>query len=216
MTPERFKNLQQVLSQRQLDLTVLMDGVHKPHNFNAIIRTCDAVGVFEAHYVPVAGGYKPFSITAKGAQKYVYAHRHETVDDAISQLKAEGKQVLAAHWSERAVDFRSIDYTQPTAIVMGSELKGLSQAAAARVDHHVTIPMMGMVESLNVSVACAVILHQAQQQRLAAGMYDSRDLSDETYERLLFEWSWPKIARLCRRLKKPYPLLNEDGDFNKF
>ncbi|WP_154224604.1 tRNA (guanosine(18)-2'-O)-methyltransferase TrmH [Marinicella rhabdoformis] len=216
MTPERFKNLQQVLSQRQMDLTVLMDGVHKPHNFNAIIRTCDAIGVFEAHLVPVEGGYKPFSITAKGAQKYVYTHKHETVEKGIEHLKSEGKQVLAAHWSEKAVDFRTIDYTKPTAIVMGSELRGLSKKAADAVDQHVTIPMMGMVESLNVSVACAVILHQAQEQRLKAGLYDTRALSDADYERLLFEWSWPKIARLCRRLNKPYPLLNEDGDFNKF
>ncbi len=216
MTPERYENLKKVLSLRQLDLTVLMDGVHKPHNFNAIIRTCDAVGVFGAHYVPVKGGYKPFSITAKGSQKYIEAKKHLKVEHAIKELKGQGMQILAAHLSKEAVDFRTIDYTQPTAVVMGSELRGIEADTARLVDKHITIPMMGMVESLNVSVACAVILHEAQQQRLDAGMYKERSLSDEDYERLLFEWSWPKIARLCRRLNRPYPLLNEDGDFNKF
>ncbi len=216
MTPTRFKRLKQVLQARQTDLTVVMDWVHKPHNFNAIIRSCDAVGIFEAHYIPVKEGYRPFANTAKGSQKYVIAHKHDDFSKAAKQLKASGHQLLAAHFSDQAVDYRMIDYTQPTAVVMGAELEGMSQSTADQVDQHIIVPMLGMVESLNVSVACALILYEAQKQRQALGMYDNQSLDPITYDQLLFEWCWPKIADLCQRQGKPYPLLDENGEFSSF
>lgn len=216
MTPERFETIKKVLAQRQMDLTVLMDGVHKPHNFNAIVRTCDAVGIHRAHYVPVEGGYKPFSNTAKGSQKYVVAEKHESFKDAATVLKNSGMQLLAAHLSDQAVDYRTIDYTCPTVLVMGEEKKGISEQTADLVDHHVIIPMQGMVESLNVSVACAVILFEAQKQRLAAGMYLKRSMPDDLYYPTLFEWCWPKIARICQEQGKDYPPLDEVGEFKSF
>lgn len=216
MTPERFKKLNQVLQARQADLTVVMDWVHKPHNFNAIIRSCDAVGVFEAHYIPVTTGYRPLTNTAKGSQKYVRAHKHEDFSSVAQQLKAQGHQLLAAHLSDQAVDYRTIDYTQPTAIVMGAELEGMSQATADQVDQHIIIPMQGMVESLNVSVACALILYEAQRQRQAAGMYATQSLNQASYEQTLFEWCWPKIAELCRSQGKPYPPMDDEGVFSSF
>ncbi|WP_223789888.1 tRNA (guanosine(18)-2'-O)-methyltransferase TrmH [Marinicella meishanensis] len=216
MTPERFHKLQQVLQARQTDLTVVMDWVHKPHNFNAIIRTCDAVGVFETHYIPVEEGFRPLTNTAKGSQKYVLAHQHDCFADVAKQLQQSGHQLLAAHLSAEAVDYRQIDYTQPTAIVMGAELEGVSPDTAAQVDQHIVIPMVGMVESLNVSVACALVLYEAQRQRQAAGMYTSQSLDQATFERVLFEWCWPKIARMCQRQNKPYPVLDENGEFSQF
>jgi len=216
MTPERFDKLKKILKARQTDLTVVMDCVHKPHNFNAIIRSCDAVGVFQAHYIPVKEGYRPFANTAKGSQKYVVAHRHDDFSTVARELKAQGHQLLAAHFSDQAIDYRMVDYTRPTAIVMGTELEGMSQSTASQVDQHIIIPMLGMVESLNVSVACALILYEAQRQRQLAGMYEGQSLDQKTYDRILFEWSWPKIADLCRRQGKPYPLLNEVGEFSSF
>ena len=216
MTPERFQKLKKILQARQTDLTVVMDWVHKPHNFNAIIRSCDAVGIFEAHYIPVKEGYRPLANTAKGSQKYVLANKHEDFAMAAQQLKKKGHQLLAAHLSDKAVDYRRIDYTQPTAIVMGTELDGMSQSTAEQVDHHIIIPMLGMVESLNVSVACALILYEAQRQRQSAGMYENQSLDQKTFDQVLFEWSWPKIAELCQRQGKPYPLLDEVGEFKSF
>jgi tRNA (guanosine-2'-O-)-methyltransferase len=216
MTPERFKKLNQVLQTRQADLTVVMDWVHKPHNFNAIIRSCDAVGVYEAHYIPVKSGYRPLTNTAKGSQKYVMAHKHENFVSVARDLKAKGYQLLAAHFTDQAVDYREVDYTLPTAVVMGAELEGMSQTTADEVDQHIIIPMQGMVQSLNVSVACALILYEAQRQRQAAGMYDRQSLNQAAYEQTLFEWCWPKIAALCRSQGKPYPPLDEFGEFISF
>ncbi len=216
MTPARFKKIKQILRARQTDLTVVMDWVHKPHNFNAIIRSCDAVGVLEAHYIPVEDGYRPLTNTAKGSQKYVTAHKHDDFIAVASHLKKQGHQLLVAHLSDQAVDYRAIDYTQPTAIVMGAELDGVSQATADAVDQHIIIPMLGMVESLNVSVACALILYEAQRQRESAGMYENCSLDKKTYDQILFEWCWPKIADLCKKTGKPYPLLDEHGEFKSF
>ncbi len=193
-----------------------MDWVHKPHNFNAIIRSCDAVGVFETHYIPVEEGYRPLTNTAKGSQKYVTANKHNDFASVAKELKASGHQLLAAHLSDKAVDYRTIDYTKPTAVVMGAELEGVSPDTADTVDQHIIIPMVGMVESLNVSVACALILYEAQRQRQAANMYDSPSLDPEVFDKVLFEWCWPKIASLCQRLGKPYPELDEVGEFKSF
>lgn len=212
MTPERFALIQSVLARRQPDLTVVMDGVHKPHNLNAIIRSCDAVGILEAHYIPVQGGYEPLNHYAKGAQKWVGTTEHACFADAANTLRQGGYQLLAAHLSDKAIDYREADYTRPTAIVLGEELRGISEQTAQAVDGHVVIPMMGMTESLNVSVAAAVILFEAQKQRLAAGLYDHCRLDNETRHRLLFEWAWPDLAKRFRAKGQPYPPLDENGN----
>lgn len=211
MTPERFLKIKQVLQQRQTDLTVIMDNIHKPHNFNAIVRTCDAVGVSDVHYIPVKEGYRQLNYYAKGSQKWVETHKYNDFPSAAQVFKKQGYQLLAAHFSDAAIDYREIDYTQPTAIVMGTELAGISDETAAIVDQHIIVPMAGMVASLNVSVASAVILFEAQAQRLAAGMYQTRAMDDERYHKLLFEWSYPRLARMYRERGEAYPSLDDEG-----
>ena len=211
MTPERYTKIKQVLQQRQTDLTVIMDNIHKPHNFNAIVRTCDAAGVSDVQYIPVKKGYRQLNYYAKGSQKWVQAHKYDDFPTAAKKFKKQGYQLLAAHFSDSAVDYREIDYTKPTAIVMGTELKGISDETATIVDQHIIVPMVGMVASLNVSVASAVILFEAQAQRLAAGMYETRAMDDERYHKLLFEWSYPRIARMYRERGEAYPGLDDEG-----
>jgi len=215
MTPERFKKIKHVLKNRQMDLTVIMDNIHKPHNFNAIVRTCDAVGIQDVQYIPVKEGYRQLNYYAKGSQKWVEAHKYDDFSSAASEFKTKGYQLLAAHFSEQAIDYREIDYTLPTAIVMGTELKGISDETAEIVDKHVIVPMHGMIASLNVSVACAVILFEAQQQRMAAKMYGKRTMANERYDKLLFEWSYPRIARIYREKNQAYPALDADGYFQQ-
>ena len=213
MTPERFARIQDVLNKRQIDLTVIMDNIHKPHNFNAIIRTCDAVGIPDVYYIPVTQGYRPLNYYAKGSQKWVQAHKYNNFSTIAKELQNQGHQLLAAHFSADAVDYREIDYTIPTAIVMGTELTGISAATANIVDKHIVVPMQGMVASLNVSVALAIILFEAQAQRLAAGMYNQRSMASDRYEQLLFEWSHPKVAKIFRAKNINYPKLDEYGYF---
>lgn len=211
MIPRRYERLKQVLSKRQLDLTVITEDVHKPHNLSAIIRTCDAVGVFEVHAVNSNGKMPTYSPVAKGSEKWVNLRTHSNIKTAIAELKQRNLKIYAAHLSEKAVDYRSVDYTLPTAILMGAEKEGVSSLAADLVDGHIIIPMLGMVESLNVSVAAAVILFEAQRQRLAAGMYEHQNLDQATFERVLFEWGYPEIAAMYRLQNQAYPSLKEDG-----
>ena len=119
--------------------------------------------------------------------------------------------LVAAHPGEGAVDYRDFDYTRPTAIMMGAELHGVSEEGLSLADTHVAIPMMGMVRSLNVSVATSILLFEAFRQRQAAGMYESSRISPDELDRLLFEWSYPTVASKRRHDGRPYPALDDEG-----
>lgn len=213
MTAQRLARMRATLDRRQPDLQVLMDGVHKPHNLSAILRTCDAVGVADAHAVTPRGqDVAVHRRSAAGAARWVAVHTHASVRDAVARLHDGGLRVYAAHASPAAVDFRSVDYTRPCAVLLGAELGGISEAAADAADVHVAMPMLGLAESLNVSVAAAVILYEAQRQRAAAGAYDRPRLDPQTYNRWLFEWMQPRLARYCRRHGIDYPELDGQGD----
>lgn len=211
MTPQRFARLQSVLDRRQPDLAVLLDDVHKPHNVAAVVRTCDAVGVSDVHAVWHDVGMRPNREISAGAAKWVQMNVHDDVQAAIAALRADGMRIVAAHFSAQAVDFRSIDYAQPCALMLGSELRGVSDAGAGFADSHVVIPMAGMTASLNVSVAAAVILFEAQRQREAAGAYSRCRLTPERRARLLFEWGYPDVAAWCRKRERAYPPLDAEG-----
>ena len=122
--------------------------------------------------------------------------------------------MLAAHFSEDAVDFRTIDYTQPTVLLVGSELFGVSEQAAQSSDQHIIIPMLGMVQSLNVSVATAIILYEAQRQRELAGFYKERQLDDSQCEFLRFAWLHPQVKSFCDKFSIRYPNINQNGDID--
>ncbi len=195
MTPERKARIQSVAARRQVDLTVFMERVHKPHNVAAILRTCDAVGVMRAHAVPPTGGIPALNHTAQGAQRWVELVRHREAVSGLAELRAAGFKLYAAHFSDRAIDFRQPDYTRPTAIVMGTEKFGVSAEALAAVDAEIVIPMMGMTQSLNVSVATALILFEAQRQRQAAGMYQPQSLDESPFKELSEGWIARDLAR---------------------
>lgn len=211
MNPERFQRLARALHRRQPDLTVLMEHVHKSHNLSAILRNCDAVGVLEAHAVPPDEGLQIHSHISAGTAKWVRLVRHHTIQEAIDELRGRGFRVVAAHPGPDAVDFREVDFTVPTALMMGAELMGLSAEALALADLRISIPMVGMARSFNVSVATALLLFEAFRQRDAAGMYDESRIEPEDLERILFEWAYPRIARHCRNRGTPYPSLGDDG-----
>jgi len=187
-TPERRRRLEEVLRRRQPDLTVLLENVHKPHNLSAILRTCDAVGVLRVHAVNPTEGVPTFNETSSGSHKWVYLKVHPTTEEAFQHLREEGFQIYATALKEGARSYRQVDYTKPTAIVFGAEKWGVSEQALALADALIHIPMLGMVQSLNVSVAAAVILFEAQRQRLEAGLYDAPRLDPELYQQILEDW----------------------------
>jgi len=212
MTNGRRRKIDSVLAQRQPDLTILAECLHKPRNFSAIVRSCDAVGINEVHAVPGEEGLAIHWKTSQGAEKWVKVRAHDTLESACSHLRERGFQLVAAHLSAEAVDYREVDYTLPTALVVGTELFGVSEEALARADLQLSIPMKGMTQSLNVSVACAVVLYEAMRQREAAGLYGSRQLQPDTREKQRFEWLHPALTQFCKERGLDYPELDKAGN----
>jgi tRNA (guanosine-2'-O-)-methyltransferase len=212
MTPERFQKIKDILNKRQPDLTVVLDNVHKPHNLAAIIRSCDAVGISDIYGISSNEQKVGINLkSASGSNHWVNLHIHHSVPNVISELKQSGFSIYAANGSAKAIDYRKVDYTKPSVIVLGAELDGISPETLDMVDEEIKIPMQGMVESLNVSVANAVILFEAQRQRLQAGLYEKCRLDKNTVEKLLFEFSYPEAAKVYQSKGEPYPELDTEG-----
>lgn len=202
-----------MLATRQPDLTVCLEQVHKPHNISAIIRTADAVGVHQVHAVWPTTRMRTLVSSAAGSNSWVSVKTHRSIGDAVGHLKAQGMQILATNLSARAVDFREVDYTRPTCVLLGQEKTGITEEALALADQDIVIPMIGMVQSLNVSVASALILYEAQRQRQNAGLYrrDNSMLDEEEQQRLLFEGGYPVLANVAKRKGLPRPQIDEQG-----
>lgn len=207
MTPERYYKIKAVLDKRQPDLTVLMENVNKSHNLAAIIRSCDAVGILDAHAVSRFESIRMRQKAASGSSKWVRLHLHSTIESAIKVLKSTGHQIVAVHVDPAATDFREIDYCKPTVLLMGEELEGLTDRAIKQADACIKIPMAGMVQSLNVSVATALILYQALTQRQSAGLYNTCRLEKRVYQELFFEWAYPRIAKTLKLNGQTYPFV---------
>lgn len=213
MSRARFEKFKQVLRQRQHDMTLLTDEVHKAQNISAMLRTADAVGMPEIHMVQPHRGRLVYHHTAGGSGRFTGTVVHPDIETGMNALRERGMNLIAAHWSDRAVHYRDVDYTQPFALVMGAEKEGLSDYAAAHADAHVTIPIIGMVESYNVSVAAAIILQEALHQRQQNGQYDREiDENDPEIREILFRWMHPQMVRYCEKHKLPFPEMDEDGD----
>ena len=213
MRAQRYQRILDTLARRQPDLTVVMENVHKTRNLGAVARTCDAVGIGRIHAIapahpPVRLGHK----SASGTEKWLDVMHHTSAEGAFASLRATGFTIVAADVGPGTRDFRDIDYVRPTALVLGSELDGLSAESIAAADVRVRVPLVGMVESLNVSVAVGVILYEALRQRELGGCYLHRRIDDEEFARKAFEWLYPDIAAYCRARKIPYPPLDPDGE----
>ena len=211
MIQERFQRIKQVLLTRQTDLTVCLEHVHKPQNVSAILRTCDAVGIHEVNIVWNKHTYFRKG-TAMGTQKWLKHLQHESIAQAHQHFKSQHMQVLVTNLSDKSVDFRTVDYTRPTAIILGQEKYGASEEAIALADREIVIPMMGMVQSLNVSVASALILYEAQHQRQKVGAYSKTSISKGDLQRILFEGCHPALFQQCMQKGLPLPELNDQGE----
>ena len=189
MTERRRAKIEKVLRQRQKGLTLVMDNVWDPHNVSAIYRSCDAFGVPEVHLYYTQCAFPQLSRkTSASAFKWVNTVRPSSKEEMVESLHAQGMQILATSCSPASRPLTSYDFTKPTAIIMGNEHAGVSPELVPLVDGEVYIPMYGMVQSFNVSVASALMLAEASRQRAAAGMYEQTLWTGEEYEARLNAW----------------------------
>ncbi|HAX25845.1 MAG TPA: RNA methyltransferase [Chloroflexi bacterium] len=177
------------LERRQADLTIVIEDVHDPHNVSAMLRSCDAVGVAGAHLIYTVEERPELSKgVSASALRWIDLNSWESVADCYSALRERGFTIYTTSLTHEAIDLYDLDLTAPIAILFGNETRGASAEAVALADGCVYIPMMGMVESLNVSVACAVTLYEALRQRRAAGRYDSPSLPPDNLDARLNAW----------------------------
>jgi tRNA (guanosine-2'-O-)-methyltransferase len=179
ITERRRRRMREVLERRQPDLTVVVENVHDPHNVSAVLRTCDAVGIATVHLVYTEEERPELSRGVSGsALRWLDVVQHESVSECYRALRQQGFTIYATHLDENRVELFDLDLTRPSALVFGNEQRGVSEEAVEGADATVIIPMMGMVQSLNISVACAVSLYEALRQRRAANLY-----------------TWPRLPR---------------------
>jgi tRNA (guanosine-2'-O-)-methyltransferase len=189
-TDRRAERVAAVLARRQPDLSVVLENVHDPHNVSAVLRSCDAVGVLRVHTI-YTSEERPGAFartTSASAAKWTEVVHHESVDACYSALRSEGFAIVATAVGPESVDLYELDLALPTGLVFGNEMRGVSAEAQAGADVLTRIPMMGMVESLNISVACAVTLYEALRQRRVVGAYDAPRIAPEVHDRLEREW----------------------------
>jgi len=192
-TTRRLQRLRFAAQRRQTDLIVALDQVHDRHNVSAILRTADAVGVPEIIWMPdpCEESCAPNPEIAQGAERWVSLRKVENLQQEIRSLAARGYRVAATHLGAQAVDFRAVDWTTPWVVVMGNERRGCSDEILEIADVNVYLPMVGLVRSLNVSVATAVILFEIQRQREKSGGY-SKPPTFAQIERFHREWGLSK------------------------
>jgi tRNA (guanosine-2'-O-)-methyltransferase len=185
----RAEKLRRALSLRQPDLTVVLENIHDPHNVSAILRSCDAVGVLR---VELLYNIEKFPRIGKksssSANKWLDCRRHTSVADCYARLREEGFRVYATRLGEGTTSLYDLDLSRPSALVFGNEHRGVSGEAAEMADCNFHIPMVGMIQSLNVSVAAAVSLYEAHRQRISAGTYGKTALGAEELARLYDDW----------------------------
>ena len=207
LTPDRFARLSAVLGQRTRHITTLIDAVHDPHNISACIRSSDAFGFQDLHVIPPHDKKSAVStLISKGAQRWLSIHVHDTAVDAITALRQRGYRIVAAgvdpvHGASSPED---IDLSSPVCIVLGNERDGVSDALCAAADEYVHIPMHGFVESLNISVAFALLM-RALRLRLETNAEVDFKLSGTARTELMDLWMLdeiPQVRTVFRELSK--------------
>ncbi len=191
MTPARIERLTRVLQKRQPDLTVVLENVFDPHNISAVMRTCDAVGVQEVYVLNtrIPRHKKWGAKSSSSAAKWLTIHNFDNAAACFSSLRKRYSNILTTHLSADAVGLYELDMTRPTALVFGNEHSGVSDEIRELADGNFVIPQVGIIRSLNISVACAVTLYEAYRQKMIAGHYNRNDMGDVMKQELLKEWS---------------------------
>ena len=192
MTPERNERLTSVLNKRQPDLTVVLENVFDPHNISAVMRTCDAVGIQDIFILntKIPPHKKWGAKSSSSAARWLTIHQFTNAAECFAELKKHYKKIYTTHLSTDAVGLHELNLTKPVALVFGNEHSGVSEDIIAMADGNFIIPQVGIIKSLNISVACAVSLYEAYRQKNLAGHYDVVKLEEQKLNKLKTEWGF--------------------------
>ncbi|UYQ91552.1 RNA methyltransferase [Chitinophaga horti] len=190
MTPERTERLTTALNNRQTNLTVVLENVEDPHNISAVMRTADSVGIQDIYVlttlIPRHKNYGHRS--SSSAKRWLTIHEFDNTEECIAALRKRYDRILTTHLSSDAISLYDIDFKESIALVFGSERFGVSEAMQKAADGNFLIPQLGIIRSLNISVACAVSIYEAMRQKKLAGHYDQSYMPKEQYDLLATDW----------------------------
>jgi tRNA (guanosine-2'-O-)-methyltransferase len=190
MTEERRHKIESVLSKRQNDITIVLENVFDPHNISAVMRSCDAVGIQEIYVLntKIPRHKKWGARSSSSAAKWLTVRQFENTDECFAELRKKYSTILTTYLSTDAVSLYQVNLTKPIALVFGNEHSGVSEELIKMADGNFIIPQVGMIRSLNISVACAVSLYEAFRQKQEAGHYRQQKLESDVYSSLYNQW----------------------------
>jgi tRNA (guanosine-2'-O-)-methyltransferase len=192
MTEERRARLREVAYRRQQNFTVILENVHDPHNISAVMRSCEAVGISDLYILYTEAGLQEDYIelgkkSSAGSRKWLNVHYYTQLENCFAAIREKYDHIYATHLAKDAVTLHELDLTTSVALLFGNEHDGVSEAALRHVDGNFLIPQMGMVQSLNISVACAVSVYEGLRQRLAAGFYGEQNPTPANEQEAVFQ-----------------------------
>ena len=192
MTPERNERLTAVLHKRQPDLTIVLENVFDPHNISAVMRTADAVGIQDIFILnnKIPPHRKWGAKSSSSAAKWLTIHQYTNADECFAELRKRYKKIYTTHLSTDAVGLHQLNFLESVALIFGNEHSGVSDEIISKADGNFIIPQVGIIKSLNISVACAVTLYEAFRQKSNAGHYDALKLQGTQLETLTTEWGF--------------------------
>ena len=177
---KRLEKIRTVVAHRRTDLTVVLEDIHDPHNAEAIIRTCEAFGILQIHFVfKNEKQYNPKRVgkaSSSAANKWIDFRIHHSTSDCIDELKKANYKIFGAVLGQDNQSLFTVRFnTIATALLFGNERDGLSQTALESADQKITIPIIGMTQSLNVSVAAAIFIYEVVRQKGSEGNLETED-----------------------------------------
>jgi tRNA (guanosine-2'-O-)-methyltransferase len=192
MTPQRRDKLLSVLNKRQDNITVVLENVFDPHNEAAVMRSCDSIGIQDIYLI---NNRKPPKKnwgfrSSSGAKKWLTIHEFTSAEDCVAELRKKYSKILTTHLGSDSVGLYDIDFTESIALVFGNERFGCSDEIRSLADGNFVIPQCGIIQSLNISVACAVTIYEAYRQKEKAGHYERPALRIEKRNELLADWGF--------------------------
>ena len=186
---KRTNKIISVIKSRQKSLHVVLENIHDPHNVSAIFRTCDSVGIGKVSLVYNLDEFpKIGKKSSASAYKWVEKEKYKNIKECLGSLKKKKFKIFVSSISDDSKSIYDLDLTQNVALVFGNEHRGVSSEAESLADEKFIIPMHGMVQSLNVSVAAAVVLYETLRQRRIKGMYDKSGFSKEELNSKIEDW----------------------------